>query len=607
MSKYLVIVESPTKARTIAKFLGKNYRIRASMGHLIDLPKSQFGIDIENNFQPKYITIRGKGEILSKIKAEGKKAECVYLAADPDREGEAICWHLGRALGINENENCRVEFNEITKTAVKNAFKAPRKIDMNRVEAQQARRVLDRLVGYKISPLLWRKIKKGLSAGRVQSVAVRLICDREREIEEFVPEEYWTLEAVLSSDDEENKFTAKYYGKAGKKISFAKEEEVNEVVAELENATFLVSEIKKGQRRRNPFPPFTTSSLQQEASKRLGLSTRKTMQLAQQLYEGIELQGERVGLITYMRTDSVRISASAQKEAEEFIKQQYGKEYLPEKPWQYTSKRGAQEAHEAVRPTSIYRTPGSVKDYLKRDQFRLYKLIWSRFVASQMAAAIMNRETVIISANEHQFRATGTTVAFPGFMALYAVEEEKNDKEKKLPVLEKNQLLKLVSLKPEQHFTQPPPRYSEASLVKTLEESGIGRPSTYSPIIETIQARGYVTLEDKVFKPTELGFIVLDLLKEFFQEIIDIEFTAQMENQLDEVERGKLEWTEVLKRFYASFSKSLQKAEEEVEEVEIEPEVTKETCPDCGRNLVIKYGRFGKFLACPGFPNCRYT
>jgi DNA topoisomerase I len=608
MSNYLVIVESPTKAKTIKKYLGRKYKVLASMGHLIDLPKSQFGIDIDNDFAPKYITIRGKGPILKEMREAGKEAKKIFLAADPDREGEAICWHLSHVLGIDEKESCRVEFNEITEKAVQQAFKKPRPIDMNRVNAQQARRVLDRLVGYKISPLLWKKIKKGLSAGRVQTVALRLIVDRENEIEQFEPKEYWSLDADLQSG--KDIFTARYYGKKGKKHVPASREEVDEIIADLKKSDFVVEEVKKKERRRNPAPPFTTSSLQQESSRKLGFTGRRTMMVAQQLYEGLPLGKDGVqGLITYIRSDSTRVSNDAQVEVRSYVEEQFGRKYVPEKPPVYTRKKGAQEAHEAVRPTSVERTPQRMKEFLSRDQLRLYRLIWERFVASQMSSAVYDTVTADISAGGHIFRATGSEIKFDGYRKLYV--EGRDDEEKEegglLPALSKSQVLILLELKPAQHFTQPPPRFSEAMLVKTLEEEGIGRPSTYAPIIETLQARGYVVREKKLFYATELGRVVLEQLLGFFPNILDAGFTAHMEEKLDEIAEGELDWVEVIRNFYSGFAVSLKDAEEHMQKVVIEPEVSDEACPNCGRMLVYKMGRFGKFLACPGFPECRFT
>ncbi|TCS82926.1 type I DNA topoisomerase [Tepidibacillus fermentans] len=610
MADTLVIVESPAKAKTIGKYLGKKYIVKASMGHVIDLPKSQLGVDIDHNFSPKYITIRGKGNILKELKETSKKVKKVYLAADPDREGEAIAWHLARVLNIDEREKCRVVFHEITKKAIQEAFKSPRPVNHHLVDAQQARRVLDRLVGYKISPLLWKKVKKGLSAGRVQSVAVKLIYDREKEIENFIAEEFWTVTLYLESKEE--LFEAKFYGYDGKKIQLQSKEEVDELLASIKDQPIIISEIKQSERRRNPAPAFITSSLQQEAARKLNFKAAKTMQVAQQLYEGIELGKEgTVGLITYMRTDSTRVSQTAQDEAKEYILEKFGSEYVSN--GNKTEKKGknAQDAHEAIRPTSVFRTPDSIKSFLSRDQLRLYRLIWERFVASQMAQAILDTMTVDMTVGSKKaiFRSTGSKIKFPGFMKIYIEGNDDNKKEEDriLPPLEEQELVKLQKIEPEQHFTQPPPRYTEARLVKTMEELGIGRPSTYAPTIDTIQKRGYVKLEDKKFVPTELGILVIELMEEFFPEILDVEFTAQMEDNLDKIEEGSLEWVNVIRDFYEDFEKRLSYAEKEMEEVELKDEVSDEVCEKCGRPMVYKMGRFGKFLACSGFPECRNT
>ncbi|MDK2798591.1 MAG: topoisomerase [Clostridiales bacterium] len=608
MASYLVIVESPAKAKTIKKYLGKNYKVLASMGHLRDLPKSQMGVDIEHNFEPKYITIRGKGELLSKLKKEAKNSDKIYLATDPDREGEAISWHLANVLEIKENEKCRIAFNEITKLAVKNAIKAPRKIDINLVNAQQARRILDRIVGYKISPLLWRKVRKGLSAGRVQSVATRLICDREEEIESFVPQEYWTIAANLTDQKSLETFEAKFYGSEEGKIDLENKEVVDKIIDELKDSKYIVKKVKKGERKRNPTPPFITSTLQQEASRKLGFTTKRTMMTAQQLYEGVDIEGEgTIGLITYMRTDSTRIADEAQSTARHFIESKFGKEYVPETPKQYKSKKGAQDAHEAIRPTNVLLEPDKIKSSLKPDQYKLYKLIWERFLASQMRSAIFDTLHVDIEAKNYIFKATGSKIKFQGFMILYIEgnDDETEDGENTIPELVEGQQLKLKKLNPKQHFTQPPPRYTEATLVKALEEQGIGRPSTYAPTIITIIARGYVEREKKQLKPTELGKIITDIMKSHFKDIVDIEFTANMEQQLDEIEEGKKDWVALLREFYQPFSITLKEAEDEIGDVEIQDEVTDEKCEKCGRNMVIKHGRYGKFLACPGFPECR--
>ncbi|WP_374019916.1 type I DNA topoisomerase [Paenibacillus thiaminolyticus] len=609
MADSLVIVESPAKAKTIGKYLGSKYIVKASMGHVRDLPKSQMGVEIEQDFAPKYITIRGKGSVLKELKDARKKVKKVYLAADPDREGEAIAWHLAHALELDETEACRVVFNEITKQAVKDAFKSPRQINMDLVHAQQARRILDRLVGYKISPLLWKKVKKGLSAGRVQSVSVKLIIDRENEIDAFIPEEYWTITAKLEAG--KSKFEAKFYGMNGVKMELANEAEVNEVLAALQKQAFVVSEVKEKERLRHPSAPFTTSSLQQEAARKLNFRAAKTMSVAQQLYEGVDLGKEgTVGLITYMRTDSTRISPTAQEEAKEYIGSQFGAEYVPETPRQYAKKAAnAQDAHEAVRPTSVLRSPDQMKPFLSRDQHRLYKLVWERFVASQMTSAVMDTMTVDLQAGDVTFRANGSKVRFPGFMRVYVEGNDDGtvEDDKLLPPLNTGDKLKQEAIEPKQHFTQPPPRYTEARLVKTLEELGIGRPSTYAPTLETIQKRGYVAIEEKKFVPTELGELVIQLMEEFFPEILDAEFTAHMEEDLDHVEEGQQDWVKVLSDFYESFEKRLQVAEEEMKEVEIEDEVSDEICEKCGRHFVYKMGRFGKFLACSGFPDCRNT
>ncbi|MGG3837004.1 type I DNA topoisomerase [Paenibacillus thiaminolyticus] len=609
MADSLVIVESPAKAKTIGKYLGSKYIVKASMGHVRDLPKSQIGVEIEQDFAPKYITIRGKGSVLKELKDARKKVKKVYLAADPDREGEAIAWHLAHALELDETEACRVVFNEITKQAVKDAFKTPRQINMDLVHAQQARRILDRLVGYKISPLLWKKVKKGLSAGRVQSVSVKLIIDRENEIDAFIPEEYWTITAKLEAG--KSKFEAKFYGMNGVKKELSNETEVNEVLAALQKQAFVVSEVKEKERLRHPSAPFTTSSLQQEAARKLNFRAAKTMSVAQQLYEGVDLGKEgTVGLITYMRTDSTRISPTAQEEAKEYIGSQFGAEYVPETPRQYVKKAAnAQDAHEAIRPTSVLRSPDQMKPFLSRDQYRLYKLVWERFVASQMTSAVMDTMTVDLQAGDVTFRANGSKVRFPGFMKVYVEGNDDGtvEDDKLLPPLKTGDKLKQEAIEPKQHFTQPPPRYTEARLVKTLEELGIGRPSTYAPTLETIQKRGYVAIEEKKFVPTELGELVIQLMEEFFPEILDAEFTAHMEEDLDHVEEGQQDWVKVLSDFYESFEKRLQVAEEEMKEVEIEDEVSDEICEKCGRHFVYKMGRFGKFLACSGFPDCRNT
>ncbi|EFU40133.1 DNA topoisomerase I [Paenibacillus vortex V453] len=579
------------------------------MGHVRDLPKSQIGVEVENDFNPKYITIRGKGSVLKELKDASKKVKKVYLAADPDREGEAIAWHLAHALELDDTQSLRVVFNEITKTAVKDAFKTPRKINMDLVNAQQARRILDRLVGYKISPILWKKVKKGLSAGRVQSVAVKIILDRENEISAFVPEEYWTITAKLAVNG--SAFEAKFTQLNGAKKELTNEQEVNEILEAIRDASFQVGEVKERERQRHPSPPFTTSSLQQEAARKLGFRAAKTMSVAQQLYEGVELGKEgTVGLITYMRTDSTRISGTAQEEAKEYITEKYGDSFVPESPRQYSKKAAnAQDAHEAIRPTSILRDPESMKPFMSRDQLRLYKLVWERFVASQMASAVLDTLSVDIAANNTVFRATGSKVRFPGFMKVYVEgnDDGTTEEDKYLPELHTGDVLEKQDIEPKQHFTQPPPRYTEARLVKTLEELGIGRPSTYAPTLETIQKRGYVAIEEKKFMPTELGELVIEQMEQFFPEILNVEFTANMEEDLDHVEEGSEDWVKVLAEFYESFEKRLEVAEEEMKEIEIEDEVSDEICEKCGKPLVYKLGRFGKFLACSGFPDCRNT
>ncbi|WP_433749702.1 type I DNA topoisomerase [Falsibacillus pallidus] len=608
MSEFLVIVESPAKAKTIERYLGKKYKVKASMGHVRDLPKSQMGVSSENNFEPKYITIRGKGPVLKELKTAAKKAKKIFLAADPDREGEAIAWHLAHSLDIDVHSDCRVVFNEITKDAIKESFKYPRPINMDLVDAQQARRVLDRLVGYNISPLLWKKVKKGLSAGRVQSVAVRLIIDREKEIKDFIPEEYWSVEALFEKGKDE--FGGHFFGINGKKMELKSEEEVKKVLDAIKGKNFEITNVTKKERKRNPAPPFTTSSLQQEAARKLNFRAKKTMMLAQQLYEGIELGKEgTVGLITYMRTDSTRISEVAQKEAFEYIEGQYGKEYARTEPRSEKKSAKSQDAHEAIRPTSTLRDPASMKSFLSRDQLRLYRLIWERFVASQMASAVMDTMSVDVSNGDIVFRSNGSKVKFPGFMKVYieGTDDGLEEKENLLPDLSIGDKVKSTLIDPKQHFTQPPPRYTEARLVKTLEELGIGRPSTYAPTLDTIQKRGYVALDNKRFIPTELGEIVLQLILEFFPEILDVEFTAKMETSLDDIEEGKIKWVKVIDEFYMGFEKNLEKAEKEMEEVEIKPEYAGEDCELCGNPMVFKMGRYGKFMACSNFPDCRNT
>lgn len=609
MSRTLVIVESPAKAKTISKFLGKKYTVKASMGHVRDLPKSQFGVDVEDGFKPKYITIRGKGETIKDLKTAVKKAEQVLIASDPDREGEAIAWHLQNLLEISEDKPCRIEFNEITKQAIQKAARQPRLIDYNRVNAQQARRILDRLVGYNLSPLLWRKVKKGLSAGRVQSVAVRLICDREAEIQSFEPEEYWTLTGLFVKTGY-TPFEGKLLKYQDKKIDINNKETMQEVLDNLKGAHYTVTKVVRKEKSRKPSPPFITSTLQQEAYRKLNFTARKTMMVAQQLYEGLDLGKEGTsGLVTYIRTDSTRVSEYAREEAQKYILERFGVDYAGKEAAQTGGRKRIQDAHEAIRPTLIHREPDQIKGYLTNDQYKLYKLIWSRFLASQMSPAAFDTTSVDISAGDYVFRATGSVIKFPGFMKVY-IESRDNgekDEEKLLPELKEGEEVEARSLTPKQNFTQPPPRYTEATLVKTLEEKGIGRPSTYAPIVETIIKRGYVVRENKQFYPTELGDIVVNLLKNHFHDIIDVEFTADMEEKLDEIEEGDRDWVQVLDDFYRPFNLTLEKAEEEIGHIQVADEVTEEICDQCGRNMVIKMGRFGKFLACPGFPECRNT
>ncbi|MDU5774370.1 MAG: type I DNA topoisomerase [Clostridium perfringens] len=606
MGQKLVIVESPAKAKTIEKYLGKNYVVEASMGHVRDLPKSQLGVDIENEYNPKYITIRGKGELLSKLRKLAKKSDKIYLATDPDREGEAISWHLANVLKIDENENCRIEFNEITKDAVKNSIKHPRKINCNLVDAQQARRVLDRLVGYEISPLLWRNVKWGLSAGRVQSAALKLICDREEEIKKFNPEEYWTVDVKLKKG--KKSFPVKLTTKNKKKIEIKNKEQADQIIDELKENEYIVSKIKKGTKNKNPLAPFTTSTLQQEASKKLNFMTKKTMSVAQQLYEGVEVKKfGTVGLITYMRTDSVRISKEAQEKALNFIDETYGKEYVPEEPRVYKGKKNIQDAHEAIRPTYVEITPEIAKANLSNDQYKLYALIWKRFIASQMATCILNTNSLEIKNGDYTLRASGSTIKFDGFMKVYEYILGEEEESVLLPELEENEVLKEESIEGKQHFTQPPARYSEAAFVKLLEEKGIGRPSTYVPTISTLISRKYVDREKKIIIPTELGFIVNDILSNYFKQIVDTDFTAEMEVKLDNVEAGKESWTHIVDEFFTPLKEDIEKAEKEISKVIIEDKVSDVPCDKCGRLMVIKHGRFGDFLACPGYPECQNT
>ncbi|MBD7907143.1 type I DNA topoisomerase [Sporosarcina gallistercoris] len=609
MADYLVIVESPAKAKTIERYLGKKYKVRASLGHLRDLPRSQMGVDVENNYEPKYITIRGKGPILQDLKKEAKKAKKIFLAADPDREGEAIAWHLAHQLGVDDHSDCRVVFNEITKDAIKESFKNPRPINTDLVDAQQARRILDRLVGYNISPILWKKVKKGLSAGRVQSVALKLIIDREEEIKSFVPEEYWSIGADFSK--KEGNFEASFYGTAGKKVKLTDKTQVDEILSNLDGDDFTVHQVVKKERKRNPAVPFTTSSLQQEAARKLNFRAKKTMMIAQQLYEGITIGKEGiVGLITYMRTDSTRTSETAQAEARSHIETMYGEEFTRKtKAASKSSAAKTQDAHEAVRPTSVLRTPEAMKAFLSKDQLKLYKLIWSRFLASQMAPAILDTVTVDLINNDVQFRATGSQVKFQGFMKVYieSHDDKEEEKDNVLPPLTEGETVKCSSVDPKQHFTQPPPRYSEARLVKTLEELGIGRPSTYAPTLDTIQKRGYVTLDAKRFVPTELGGIVNAAVNQYFSDITNAEFTAKMEQSLDHIEVGEVPWVTVIDEFYKDFEKHLKIADEEMEKIEIKDEPAGEDCEKCGSPMVYKMGRYGKFMACSNFPDCRNT
>jgi len=612
MADNLVIVESPAKAKTIGRFLGKNYKIVASVGHVRDLPKSSFGIDVDKNFEPKYITIRGKGDVISKLKKDAKGSKRVFLATDPDREGEAISWHLATLLNINEAEKCRVAFNEITKNAIKNAIKSPRMINMALVDAQQARRVLDRIVGYKISPLLWRKVRKGLSAGRVQSVATRLICDREAEIEAFICEEYWTIDAKLSKKKQKSNFTARFYGIGKKKTELEDREATDQILKGLDKAEFKVVSVKKSEKKKAPAPPFITSTLQQEASRKLNFPAKKTMGAVQRLYEGVEIKGMgSVGLVTYIRTDSLRISQEAQVEAAKIIQEKFGAAYLPKSPRVYKNRNAAQDAHEAIRPSHFDLDPEKIRLSLTSEQYKLYKLIWDRFIASQMESAVYDMMNVDIEADGKTFKAIGSNVKFKGYTAIYREGRDDDsaagDEEgtTKLPELSEGEPLDLKELLPAQHFTQPPFRYTEATLIRALEENGIGRPSTYSPTISTILARGYVEKEKKTLYPTDLGKAINLIMSEHFKKIVDVAFTAGMEKQLDDVEDGAKEWKEVIEEFYEDFQATLKLAEEEIGFVEIPDEVTDTICEKCGRNMVIKNGRYGRFLACPGFPQCQ--
>ena len=608
MAKYLVIVESPAKVKTIKKFLGANYEVMASNGHVRDLPRSTLGIDVENDYEPKYITIRGKGDILAALRKEVKKAEKVYLATDPDREGEAISWHLYYALKLESKKVYRITFNEITKTAVKESLKHPREIDMNLVDAQQARRSLDRVVGYRISPVLWAKVKRGLSAGRVQSVALRIICDREEEINAFIPEEYWTLEASFDVEGEKKPLLAKYYGTVEEKKTIASREELESIKKSLDKAEYRVSSVKTGERVKKAPLPFTTSTLQQEASKVLNFSTQKTMRLAQQLYEGVDIKGSgTVGIITYLRTDSTRVSEEAEAAAESFITEKYGREYTAENTQEKKKTQKIQDAHEAIRPTDITRLPIEIKESLSRDQFRLYQLIWKRFVASRMASAVYETTSVKIDAAGQRFTVAASKVKFDGFMSVYTQEEDKEESNTLMKGITTDTKLTLKEMEEKQHFTQPAPHYTEASLVRAMEELGIGRPSTYAPTITTILARRYIVKENKNLYVTELGEVVNHMMKEAFPSIVDVNFTATMEALLDGVEEGTVNWKTVIRNFYPDLEEAVQKAEKELEEVEIADELSDEYCDVCGRQMVIKYGPHGKFLACPGFPECRNT
>ena len=611
MAKYLVIVESPAKVKTIKKFLGANYEVDASNGHVRDLPKSQLGIDIEHDYEPKYITIRGKGDILAKLRKEVKKADVIYLATDPDREGEAISWHLMKALKLDEavgKKVCRISFNEITKNAVKSSLKTPRDIDMNLVDAQQTRRILDRMVGYSISPLLWAKVKRGLSAGRVQSVALRMICDREEEISAFIPEEYWNLEALLKDGSAKKPLRARFYGDEKGKVSIGKKEDLDRILEELKGKPYVVDEVKRGERTKTPPIPFTTSTLQQEASKTLNFSTQKTMRLAQQLYEGVEVKGKgTIGLITYLRTDSTRVAEEADQAARQYIGQHYGASYVSASEPSRKSGAKIQDAHEAIRPTDISLTPAQVKDSLQRDLFRLYQLIWKRFAASRMSAAVYDTVSVKVRAGRYFFHLSASHLAFDGFMSVYVQEEDKEETGAALDKLEAGKELELEKLESSQHFTQPPAHYTEASLVKAMEEQGIGRPSTYAPTITTIIARRYVAKENKNLYVTELGEVVNRIMKENFPSIVDLKFTANMEYLLDGIGEGTVDWKTVVRNFYPDLHEAVEKAEKEQESVTVADEESDEICELCGRRMVIKYGPHGKFLACPGFPECKNT
>ena len=599
--KTLLIVESPSKAKTIGKYLGSTYKVMASVGHIRDLPKSRLGIKIEENFNPDYINIRGKGDLIKELKKEAKKAGKIYLATDPDREGEAISWHLAHILGIDPNSNCRVEFNEITKSTVKEAIKSPRAINMGLVDAQQARRILDRLVGYQISPLLWKKVKRGLSAGRVQSAALKMVCDREQEINSFIPSEYWNINAIFEKDIQ---FFAKLYSYGSKKITVQNKEQCDEILKDLKKGKFVVESINQKMRKAKPYAPFTTSSMQQEASNKLGFFTKRTMQTAQQLYEGVDIQGKgTLGLVTYIRTDSVRISEEAKTITKQFIGEVYGKEYVGNNIFS-NKKKDIQDAHEAIRPSDVMLRPDDIKDSLSKDQYKLYKLIWDRFVASQMSEAEYDSAAVEIKNGNYGFKANGSRLVFDGYKKIYKTDKED---EKVLPELKSGEEPKLIEIKSEQKFTMPPPRYTEASLIKDLEEKNIGRPSTYSPIIATLTGRKYIVRDKKTLIPTDLGFVVTKLLSQYFAEIVDARFTAEMEDKLDNVELKKLEWKEIVKEFYGPFSEELKIADEEIAKIEMEVTLSDEQCEICGKPMAIKEGRFGEFLACSGYPECKNT
>lgn len=609
MGQKLVIVESPAKAKTISKYLGSSYKVEASMGHVRDLPKSQLGVDIDNNYNPKYITIRGKGELLSKLKKEAKKSDKVYLATDPDREGEAISWHLAHVLKLDEKDKCRIEFHEITKAAVKKAITTPREININLVSAQQARRVLDRLVGYKISPILWRKVKWGLSAGRVQSVTLRIICDRQIEIDNFIKKEYWTIECSLNKKDGFKKaFDVKLKTLNSKKIEIENKIDCDSIISKLKEGEFVVKNIKKSTKNKNPLPPFTTSTLQQDAYRKINFATRRTMSIAQQLYEGTEVKGfGTVGLITYMRTDSIRISDEAKASCRNFIETSFGKEYTQVTPMVYKSKKNIQDAHEAIRPSNIEITPQLAKASLKPDLYKLYNLIWKRFMASQMAPSIMQLTSVDVKNNEYGLKASGSIMSFDGFMKVYEYSTDEENDITHIPELEKDEILIKKEIEGKQHFTQPPANFSEASIVKTLEENGIGRPSTYAPIISTLLDRKYIEREKKILKPTELGIIVNNIMCNYFKQVVDVEFTAAMEGKLDNVEEGSANWENVVDGFFKPLKDEIDIAEKEVAKITIEDKVTEVKCEKCGKFMVIKHGRFGDFLACPGYPDCKNT